>query len=94
MSEKKPFNSTVETLEAAGKFNRRTVLKGAAAAGTAAAVGPWYVSNALSSSGELSLINWDDELPDPVIPDFEKKTGIKVTHDYFNADQADAVRAD
>jgi len=95
MSEKKPFNSTVETLEAAGKFNRRSVLKGAAAAGTAAAVGPWYVSNALSSSGELSLINWDDELPDPVIPDFEKKTGIKVKTTPFsqNEEQINKLQA-
>ena len=95
MSDKKPFNSTVETLEAAGKFNRRTVLKGAAAAGSAAAVGPWYVSNALSSSGELSLINWDDELPDPVIPEFEKKTGIKVKTTPFsqNEEQINKLQA-
>lgn len=95
MSEKKPFNSTIATLEAAGTFNRRTVLKGAAAAGTAAAVGPWYVSDALSSSGELSLINWDDELPDPVIPDFEKKTGIKVKTTPFsqNEEQINKLQA-
>lgn len=95
MSVKKPFNSTIATLEAAGTFNRRTVLKGAAAAGTAAAVGPWYVSDALSSSGELSLINWDDELPDPVIPEFEKKTGIKVKTTPFsqNEEQINKLQA-
>jgi spermidine/putrescine transport system substrate-binding protein len=95
MIDKKPFNSTVATLEAAGAFNRRAVLKGAAAAGVAAVVGPWYVSNALSSSGELSLINWDDELPDPVIPDFEKKTGIKVKTTPFsqNEEQINKLQA-
>jgi len=78
MVDKKKLNSTVATLEAAGSFTRRVLLKGAVAAGAAAAVGPWYVSNALSSSGELSLLNWDDELPDPVIPDFEKRQASRL----------------
>ena len=95
MSDKKDFNSTVATLEAAGSFNRRVLLKGAVAAGAVAATGPWYVSNALSSSGELSLLNWDDELPDPVIPDFEKMTGIKVKTTPFsqNEEQINKLQA-
>jgi spermidine/putrescine transport system substrate-binding protein len=95
MSDKKDINSTVATLEAAGSFTRRVLLKGAVAAGAAAAVGPWYVSNALSSSGELSLLNWDDELPEPVIPEFEKKTGIKVKTTPFsqNEEQINKLQA-
>ncbi|MBW8619345.1 MAG: extracellular solute-binding protein [Hyphomicrobiales bacterium] len=95
MVDKKKLNSTVATLEAAGSFTRRVLLKGAVAAGAAAAVGPWYVSNALSSSGELSLLNWDDELPDPVIPDFEKATGIKVKTTPFsqNEEQINKLQA-
>jgi spermidine/putrescine transport system substrate-binding protein len=95
MVDKKTLNSTVATLEAAGSFTRRILLKGAAVAGAAAAVGPWYVSNALSSSGELSLLNWDDELPEPVIPDFEKKTGIKVKTTPFsqNEEQINKLQA-
>ena len=55
--------------------NRRSFLKSSAALGLGAVASPAIVSNALSSSGELSIINWDDELPDPVIPDFEKTDG-------------------
>jgi spermidine/putrescine transport system substrate-binding protein len=34
--------------------------------------------SARSSSGELRLLHWSDQLPYPVIPDFERETGIKV----------------
>ncbi|HVG80803.1 MAG TPA: twin-arginine translocation signal domain-containing protein, partial [Methylomirabilota bacterium] len=37
---------------AARRFTRRTLLKGAAAAGTLAAMGPWIVRDARSASGE------------------------------------------
>jgi spermidine/putrescine transport system substrate-binding protein len=60
----------------ARNFSRRTMLKGAAAAGAVVASGPMIVKNAFSSSGELNLLMWSDEYPDPVIPDFEKKTGL------------------
>nr|WP_281503023.1 extracellular solute-binding protein [Ancylobacter crimeensis] len=88
-------NSTVETLLAARAFTRRTLFKGALAAGTVAATGPWIVRDAFSSSGELSLLNWDDELPNPVIPNFEKKTGIKVKTTPFsqNEEQINKLQA-
>ena len=75
--------------------NRRSFLKSSAALGLGAVASPAIVSNALSSSGELSIINWDDELPDPVIPDFEKLTGIKVTSTPFsqNEEQINKLQA-
>lgn len=83
-----------QTVRAARAFSRRTLLK-AAALGTVAATGPWYVRDALSSSGSLNLLFWDDELPDPVIPDFEKKTGIKVNKTPFsqNEEQINKLQA-
>lgn len=88
-------NDTVKTLRAAKDFNRRTMLKIAGAAGVAAVTGPWYVKDALSSSGQLNLLHWDDELPAPVIPEFEKKTGIKVNSTPFsqNEEQINKLQA-
>lgn len=76
-------------------FNRRSFLKGSAALGLGAVASPAIVSNALSSSGTLSIINWDDELPDPLIPNFEKATGIKVTSTPFsqNEEQINKLQA-
>ncbi|MGH6894548.1 MAG: extracellular solute-binding protein [Dongiaceae bacterium] len=86
---------TRELLLAARAFSRRTMLKSAAAAGAVAAVGPMYVRDAFSSSGELNLLNWSDELPDPVIPNFEKATGIKVNSTPFsqNEEQINKLQA-
>jgi spermidine/putrescine transport system substrate-binding protein len=83
-----------KTVMAARAFSRRTLLK-AAALGTVAATGPWYVRDAFSSSGSLNLLFWDDELPDPVIPDFEKKTGIKINKTPFsqNEEQINKLQA-
>ena len=76
-------------------FSRRKFLKGVSAVGLGAVASPAIVSNAFSSSGTLSIINWDDELPDPVIPDFEKATGIKVTSTPFsqNEEQINKLQA-
>ena len=95
MTGKKPASSARLTLGAAKRFSRRTMLKNAAAAGTALAVGPWLVKNAFSSSGELNLLNWSDELPDPVMPNFEAKTGIKVNTTPFsqNEEQINKLQA-
>ncbi len=95
MTGKKPASSARLTLGAAKRFSRRTMLKNAAAAGTALAVGPWLVKDAFSSSGELSLLNWSDEIPDPVVPNFEAKTGIKVTTTPFsqNEEQINKLQA-
>jgi spermidine/putrescine transport system substrate-binding protein len=75
--------------------SRRSFLKSSAALGLGAVASPALVSNALSSSGELSILNWDDELPDPVIPDFEKATGIKVNSTPFsqNEEQINKLQA-
>jgi spermidine/putrescine transport system substrate-binding protein len=83
------------TMAAARRFSRRLLLSRGAALGAIAAAGPWYVKDALSSSGELSILNWDDELPDPVIPNFEKKTGIKVKTTPFsqNEEQINKLQA-
>jgi spermidine/putrescine transport system substrate-binding protein len=87
------FKSTHSLLLAG--FSRRSFLKSSAALGLAAVASPAIVSKALSSSGELSILNWDDELPDPVIPDFEKATGIKVTSTPFsqNEEQINKLQA-
>jgi spermidine/putrescine transport system substrate-binding protein len=91
----KPMSSAEETMLAARHFSRRTFLKTGAAVSSVAATGPWIVQNALSSSGELNIINWDDELPNPVIPDFEKATGIKVNSTPFsqNEEQINKLQA-
>ena len=87
------FKSTHSLLLAG--FSRRSFLKSSAALTLGAVASPAIVSNALSSSGELSILNWDDELPDPVIPDFEKATGIKVNSTPFsqNEEQINKLQA-
>lgn len=86
---------TRELLLTARAFSRRTMLKSAAAAGAIAAVGPMYVRDAFSSSGELNLLMWSDEFPDPVIPNFEKASGIKVNQTPFsqNEEQINKLQA-
>jgi len=64
---KKKQTSAQETMLAVRRFSRRTFLKSTAAAGSLAAMGPWIVADAQSSSGSLNIINWDDELPNPVV---------------------------
>jgi spermidine/putrescine transport system substrate-binding protein len=88
-------NETLLTLAAARKFNRRTFTKAALGAGALITAGPAYVRSALSSSGELNLLNWSDEFPDPVIPEFEKATGIKVNSTPFsqNEEQINKLQA-
>ena len=92
---KKKLTSGQETMLALREFNRRTLLKSGLAAGALAATGPWIVANAQSTSGALSLLNWDDELPGNVIPDFEKATGIKVSTTPFsqNEEQINKLQA-
>ena len=87
------FKSTHSLLLAG--VNRRAFLKSSAALGLGAVASPAIVTSALSSSGQLSIINWDDELPDPVIPQFEKATGIKVNSTPFsqNEEQINKLQA-
>jgi spermidine/putrescine transport system substrate-binding protein len=90
-----PRQATRATLRAARNFTRRMLLARAAALGSAAAIGPFVVRDARSSSGELNILNWSDELPDPVIPDFVKQTGIRVNTTPFsqNEEQINKLQA-
>lgn len=69
-------------------ITRRTFVKGTAAAlGVAASVGPWFIKDALSSSGELKLFTWPDYSQPEVIAAFEKSTGIKVKVTNYSSNQ-------
>ena len=83
-----------ETMRAAIRA-RRTLLKSAAAIGAVGLTSPLYIKRALSSSGELNLLMWSDEFPDPVIPNFEKASGIKVNQTPFsqNEEQINKLQA-
>jgi spermidine/putrescine transport system substrate-binding protein len=60
---------------------RRKFLKSTAAAGAAAAVGPWIVSpKVLASSGEVNVLMWSDYLPSGFLSAFTEKTGITVNY--------------
>jgi spermidine/putrescine transport system substrate-binding protein len=79
----------------AALLSRRALLRSAAAAGAVGLAAPLYTRNALSASGELNLLMWSDEFPDPVIPNFEKATGIKVNQTPFsqNEEQINKLQA-
>lgn len=64
----------------AAKIGRRTALRLAVAAGATAAMGPWIVRDAFSSSGNLNIMMRSDYLPKAIQTRFEKATGIKVRH--------------
>jgi spermidine/putrescine transport system substrate-binding protein len=91
----KDQSRTRETLLAARAFNRRTMLKGTAAAGAVALGFPMIVKDAFSSSGEINLLMWSDEFPGDVIPNFEKASGIKVNQTPFsqNEEQINKLQA-
>ena len=76
-------------------ISRRSLLKASAALGAVGFASPLYVKNAFSSSGELNLLMWSDEFPDPVIPNFEKASGIKVNQTPFsqNEEQINKLQA-
>jgi spermidine/putrescine transport system substrate-binding protein len=78
-------NKVVGAAEESGlTLSRRTFLKQATVASVVAGVGPWFIKDARSSSGELRLMNWSDELPPPVVSNFTSKTGIKVSTTPFS----------
>jgi spermidine/putrescine transport system substrate-binding protein len=89
-----PRTSALETTRTA-QLTRRAILKASLAAGAVGLTGPLYVRNALSSSGELNLLIWSDEFPDPVIPNFTKATGITVNSTPFsqNEEQINKLQA-
>ena len=71
-------------------IDRRSFIKqgfaGAAVFATAS-VGPWFIRNALSSSGALNLFTWQDYSKPEVINAFEKATGIKVNVTNYGSNQ-------
>jgi spermidine/putrescine transport system substrate-binding protein len=87
--------TSTETLRAAKSFNRRTLLKASAAAGSVAAMGPWIVRDALSQQGELNWYTWEDYAPKPLVEKFQKDTGIKLNVTLFssNEEQLNKLRA-
>jgi len=95
MTGKKPVSSSMLTLMAAKTFSRRTMLRNAAAGGAMLATGPWLVKDAFSTSGEINILNWADEVMDPVLPNFTAKTGIKVNSTPFsqNEEQINKLQA-
>ncbi|MCC7247168.1 MAG: polyamine ABC transporter substrate-binding protein [Lysobacter sp.] len=39
------------------------------------------------SGGELNVYNWSDYIAENTVPDFEKKSGVKVTYDVFDSNE-------
>ena len=68
-------------------ISRRRLVKGSAAAGAAAIFAPAYIKNALSSSGEINVMFWSDELPEDFLKKFTEKTGIKVNFTGFGSNE-------
>jgi spermidine/putrescine transport system substrate-binding protein len=75
------------TAGAARAFRRRTLLKALGATCTVAAIGPWPVKDALSSSGTLSVLMWSDYFPEDFKNGFEKKTGIRIRHTGYGSNE-------
>ncbi|MBT9385381.1 extracellular solute-binding protein [Pseudooceanicola sp. CBS1P-1] len=87
MTKTKDTNGTVLAGAAARRFNRRTLLGTALAAGVGTAVSPLYVRRAFASSGELNILCWSDELPDEVLSGFKEATGITVNKTPFSSNE-------
>lgn len=79
MTKIKPGNPSKDS-NPAEHPNRRRALKLALGAASAAAMGPWIVRDANSSSGDLNVMMWSDYFPKPFVAGFEKETGIKLHH--------------
>lgn len=56
-------------------------------AGVVAAMGPWIVNHALSSSGEIRILMWSDYFPEEFVAGFEKTTGIKLKHTPYGSNE-------
>jgi spermidine/putrescine transport system substrate-binding protein len=80
-------NSSHKTLIAAKEFSRRTLLKGAAAAGGIAATMPFIIRQSLASSGEINVFAWGDYIQDNIKDAFENETGIKVNLTTFGSNE-------
>ncbi|MEW5420794.1 extracellular solute-binding protein [Amorphus sp. 3PC139-8] len=73
--------------ETARGVSRRVLLKSAAVLGATTVAAPYYVKRAFASSGELNILCWTDELPEPVLADFKDATGITVTKTPFSSNE-------
>ncbi len=86
----KKVNGKVKT-QPQKNLTRREFIKKTAAAGVVvgatASVGPWFIKDARSSSGELRLFTWPDYSKPEVIAGFEKATGIKVKLTNYSSNQ-------
>lgn len=82
-----PKNTAQEKKENA--ITRRDFIKSTAAAAVlaTASVGPWFIKDAMSSSGELNLFTWPDYSKPEVIAAFEKDTGIKCNVTNYSTNQ-------
>ena len=87
MSTASPSYNTDATAEAARRFTRRVLLRRSVIAGSVLGLGPWVVRDARSSSGQLNILQWPDEVPNPIIPEFTKKTGIKINSTPFSQNE-------
>ena len=71
-------------------IDRRSFIKQTAAGAAVfatASIGPWFIRNALSSSGTLNLFTWQDYSKPEVISAFESATGIKVNVTNYGSNQ-------
>ena len=78
------MKKTIESIDRRS-FIKKTVT-GAAVFATAS-MGPWFIKDALSSSGQLNLFTWPDYSKPEVIKAFEKATGIKVKVTNYSTNQ-------
>lgn len=65
------------------RLSRRAFLRGAAGA----AMGPWIVREARSSSGEIRIAMWSDYFPAEFVARFERTTGIKLKHTPYGSNE-------
>ncbi|MFQ5773162.1 MAG: extracellular solute-binding protein [Kiloniellaceae bacterium] len=92
----KSRTSSELTQRAARAFTRRTLMKGAAAAGAVAAVGPFVIgAEARAAARELKVMIWSDYIPDEFKDKFESKTGLtlKVTGYGSNEELINKIKA-
>lgn len=93
---KKKSSNGAKTLRAARAFNRRTVLKSAAALGSFAALGPYLLTEeAKAASGELKILIWSGYIPDSLREKFTNETGVslKVTNYGSNEELLNKMKA-
>jgi spermidine/putrescine transport system substrate-binding protein len=72
------------TLRAARAFNRRGLLRALPLFSVAPAILGFGCGK---GPGELNLLMWSDEIPDPVLPGFTKETGITVNATPFTQNE-------